>query len=164
MFFNTWNVLNGILPFIVCVSHYLCKHHHSCENKITPSMWTSQSACINHTRAFINHSLRSKISLVRVSITLCVWTSPYACEHHTMRVNITLCVWISHYACEHHTMRVNITRCVWISHYACEHHNMRVNILHKSDFYTQSVVLTRMSVFFECHNHTHTCQHRTLRV
>jgi hypothetical protein len=33
---------------------------------------------------------------------------------------------------------------------------VRVFITHKSDFYTQSVVLTR--------NHTHTCQQHTLRV
>jgi hypothetical protein len=29
---------------------------------------------------------------------------------------------------------------------ACVHHSVRVNITHKSDFYTQSVVLIRMSV------------------
>jgi hypothetical protein len=36
--------------------------------------------------------------------------------------------------------------CVCSSHYACENHTMRVNITHKSDFYTQSVVSTGMSV------------------
>jgi hypothetical protein len=72
---------------------------------------------------------------MRVNITLCVWTSHYACEHHTMRVNITLCVLTSHYACEHHTMRVNTTQCVWTPHNACEHHTMRVNIKHVCVFW-----------------------------
>jgi hypothetical protein len=32
-----------------------------------------------------------------------------AYDHQTMRVNITLCAWTSHYACEHNTIRELIT-------------------------------------------------------
>jgi hypothetical protein len=63
-----------------------------------------------------------------------------------MRVNITLCVWTSHYACEHHTMRVIITLCVWTSHYACEHHTVRVNIKHVC-VYFENLLLTFLFIF-----------------
>jgi hypothetical protein len=85
-------------------------------------------------------TLRSKITLVRVNITLCVWTSHYACEHHNMRVNITICVWTSHFIvnitlyCEHHNMRVNITLLAFennITLYACKHNiTLYVRTLH----------------------------------
>jgi hypothetical protein len=50
--------------------------------KISLCVWKSHSACINHSRACWNHTLR-------LEIILCMWTSQYACE--------------SHYACEDHT-------------------------------------------------------------
>jgi hypothetical protein len=83
---------------------------------------------------------------MRVSIALCVWTSHYACEHHTMRV-----VWTSHYTCEHHTIRVNITLYVWTSHYTCEHHTIRANI-------TLCVI-----TLYVWPSH-YTCEHHTVRV
>jgi hypothetical protein len=89
-----------------------------------------------------------------------VWKLHFTCRNDTMRVEIALCIYKSHScvlkshflcrnytrACVHHTMSVKITLCVWTSHYACVHHSMHVNITLKSDFYTQSVVLTRMNV------------------
>jgi hypothetical protein len=65
---------------------------------------------------------------------------PIMIHGHILRVEITLCIYKSH-------------SCVLKSHFAfrsytctCVHHSMRVNIIHKSDFYTYSGVLTRMSV------------------
>jgi hypothetical protein len=62
------------------------------------------------------------------------------CGNYTLRVEIPLYVFKSH-------------SCVLKSHFAfrnytrvCVHHSVRVNITHKSDFYTQSVFLTRMCV------------------
>jgi hypothetical protein len=81
------------------------------------------------------------ITLVRLNIKL--------------RVKITLCVLKSHSACGNYTLRVEITLFVW--KLRSETTLVRMNITH-SDFYTHSVILTRMSV------NTHTCQHHTLRV
>jgi hypothetical protein len=64
-----------------------------------------------------------------------------------------ICACQSHTAIGNYSLRVEITFCVWQSlsafkNYsrACVHHSIRVNITHKSNFYKQSVVLTRMSV------------------
>jgi hypothetical protein len=69
----------------------------------TRSVWFLHAECNFQTQCdFDTHkcaccyqTLRSKITFVRVNITLCVWTSHYAYEHHNMRANITI-------ACEHH--------------------------------------------------------------
>jgi hypothetical protein len=75
-------------------------HTHTCHNHT--------HTCHNHTHTCHHHSLRVEITLVRVEITVVSVVITF------MRGKITLCVWTSYYACESHTMRVNIT-----SQYAC---------------------------------------------
>jgi hypothetical protein len=145
----------------VCSSQYACEHHtkvwclhakcgfdtYKCQNHFCE--------CHNHTHRFQYHTLRVEITLVRFEITVVSVVTTF------LRVKITLHLVI--------TLRVEITRCVRKSHFAfrnftrtCVHYSMRVNITHKSDFYTQSMVLSVMITFVL--NHTHTCQHRSLRV
>jgi hypothetical protein len=105
----------------VCMwkSHYACVHAECGFNTYE---------CHNHTHTCQHHTLVCvEITVVSVVITFVRVT---ACGNNThLRIEIiTLCVWTSHYACEHHTMRVNITQCVRTSHYACKQHTMRVNI------------------------------------
>jgi hypothetical protein len=67
------------------------------------------------------YNLRVEITFISVAIT-------FVRVKITLRVTITLCVYKSHYACIYQTLCVNITLCVWTSHYAFENHTMRVNI------------------------------------
>jgi hypothetical protein len=72
-----------------------------------------------------------------VSKSHCVWKLHSACRNHILRVAIKLCVCKSHFAFRNYSR-------------ACVYHMfityLLVNITHKSDFYTQSVVFTRMNV------------------
>jgi hypothetical protein len=69
-----------------------------------------------------------------------VWKLHSACINHTLRVEITLCVYKSHSAFENCSL--HYTR-------ACVHHSMRMKITKKIDLYTQSAVLTRISVIID---------------
>jgi hypothetical protein len=124
------------------------------------SRWNSTCARVNHTRACQNHTLRVEITLVRVKIAVVSVVITFMRFNITLRLEITLCVWKSH------STYIHLTR-------AClNHHSMRVNITYNSDFYTQSVVLTRMSLIiaFEsviithirvnvwCWNHSRKCR------
>jgi hypothetical protein len=102
----------------------VCKSHFTYE--ITLLGWKSHSACQNHT-------LRVKVTLVRVEIILVhvvITFVPYCVWKHTLRTEITLFVWKLHSAwtnhtceCWNHTFRSETTLCVilWSSHYACKH-------------------------------------------
>jgi hypothetical protein len=83
--------------------------------------------------------VRFNITLL-VEIILCVKKSHLACGNDTLRLEITLCVWKSHSAYKNHT------RACWNYTLLSDITVVRVFITHKSDFYTQSVVLTRMNV------------------
>jgi hypothetical protein len=114
------------------------KSHSACRN-YSCACWIHSRECCNYICAFQDHT---------------------ACGNYTMRVEITLCVWKLHSACKNHNLRVEIAfyvykshSCVLKSHFAfrnftltCVHHNMRVNITHKSHFYTQSIIITFVSV------------------
>jgi hypothetical protein len=94
---------------------------------------TSHSACRNHSCACWNHIFQCRNHI-------CACLNLTAFGNHTLRVVITLYVNKSH-SCvlKSHFAHRNYTR-------ACVHHSIRVNITHKSNYYTQSVVLTSMSV------------------
>jgi hypothetical protein len=95
---------------------------------------------------------------VRVEITVVSDLIIFVRFNITLRVEMTLCVYKSHSACGKYNLRVESTLRVEITLYIYIYITLvrvkiklvRVNtvcvLTHKSDFYTQSVVLTRISV------------------
>jgi hypothetical protein len=146
---------------------------------------------------------------VRVEITLCVQnlhscvcSSQNACENHTKEWFLHAGCGSDTYKCHNHFRECHSHSYVSTSHCACWNRTracrnqtlcseitlVRVlNITHKIDFYTQSVVLTRMKViitlirvkiapcvfkshscmlksYFTFPNYTRACDHNTMRV
>jgi hypothetical protein len=89
-----------------------------------------------------------------------VWFIYVGCDFHTQSVISIRRVWLQHAECDFYTQSVIATRRVWFVHAKCNFQTQCDFDMHKCDCDTYHSCYH----FRECHNHTHTSQHHTLRV